>query len=93
LLNSPIKENALNRSELLERVANHKKVYFSSGWANYDQARIGSLKLTPLERVVDDLRRDYELMSPMFFGNIPEWDDIIKAIEIFEKEFNSAKKS
>lgn len=34
LLNSPIKENALKNIKLLVQVANHKKVYFASGWAN-----------------------------------------------------------
>ena len=93
LLNSPIKKKALNNSELLERVANHKKVYFSSGWANYDHARIGSLRLMPLERVLGELKKDYELMSTMFFGDIPEWNEIINTIAIFEKEFNLEKKS
>lgn len=92
LLNSPIKGKALQKGDLLERVANHKKVYFSSGWANYDQARQGSLKLMPLDRVLGDLKRDYELMRPMFFSEIPEWDKILKVIEEFEREFNSARK-
>ncbi len=88
LLNSPIKEKALKKVELLERVANHKKVYFSSGWANYDLAKKGSLKLAPLDRVLADLKKDYELMNPMFFGDVADWDVMMKVIEEFEKEFN-----
>lgn len=88
LLNSPIKKKALSSGDLLERVANHKKVYFSSGWANYDQARKGSLKLIPLDRVLNDLKKDYELMNPMFFGEIPDWGEIMNTIKEFENEFN-----
>lgn len=88
LLNSPFKEKALSNLDLLERVANHKKIYFSSGWANYDQARQGSLKLRPLERVLNDLKKDYELMKPMFFGDIPSWDEMMMTIKEFESEFN-----
>lgn len=89
LLNSQIKEKALQKVDLLQRVANHKKVYFASGWANYDSALKGSLKLMPPERAVDGLERDYGLMKPMFFGEIPDWKLILKTIEEFEKEFNS----
>lgn len=34
LLNSPVKEKALSDLTLLDRVADHKKVYFASAWAN-----------------------------------------------------------
>lgn len=93
LLNSPIKEKSLNKVELLERVANHKKVYFASRWANYDFARKGSLKLMPLKRVMAELEKDYLLMMPMFFGEAPEWKIILQTIKDFESEFNSKKQA
>lgn len=89
LLNSEIKAMALQEIDLLERVAHHKKIYFASGWANYDSARQGTLKLMPPERVVEELKRDYGLMRPMFFGKIPDWSLILKTIAAFEKEFNA----
>jgi predicted nucleotidyltransferase component of viral defense system len=91
LLKSPVKQQALNKIELLERVANHKKVYFSSAWANYDLAKKGSLKLKPLSRVLADLQKDYELMEPMFFGVTPNWDEMITTISDFEAEFNTSE--
>lgn len=89
LLNSGVKASALKDAELLVRVANHKKVYFASGWANYDKARKGSLRLLPLDRVRAALEKDYGLMGSMLFGASPEWTAIIAAIETFEKEFNA----
>ncbi len=69
LLNSPIKEKALRDLALLERVAEHKRIYFASSWANYESARPGSLKLSPLKRVRGDLEKDYNLMgSSRSFG-------------------------
>ena len=89
LLNSSVKDRALSDISLLDRVADHKKVYFASVWANYDRARNGTIKLTPQSRVLSELKKDYELMSAMFYGNPrPEWDVILKAIGEFEKEFN-----
>ena len=89
LLHSEVKDKALSDLTLLNRVADHKNIYFASGWANYDTARKGTLKLSPLERVVDELERDYTLMESMFYGNPrPDWKLILKTIKEFETEFN-----
>ncbi len=88
LLSSSAKEKALGDLPLLERVATHKSIYFASGWANYQTARKGTLKLSPLARIVPDLEADFALMKTMFFGDIPDWKLILKAIEEFECEFN-----
>lgn len=89
LLNSPIKEKALEESFLLERVANHKSIYFASGWANYGTARKGTLKLIPPSHVLKELQRDYLQMESMLFREIPSWELILKTIGQFEEEFNS----
>jgi hypothetical protein len=89
LLTSPIKDKALMEHSLLERVANHKSIYFASGWADYGAARQGTLKLLPLVRVLDELEKDYGLMTPMFFRDQPDWRLILKTIEEFERMFNA----
>ena len=89
LLNSSVKKKALSDLSLLERVATHKSIYFASGWANYRAARKGTLKLSPLARVRDELEKDYALMEPMFFRERPDWNLILRAIAGFETEFNA----
>lgn len=89
LLNSLVKEKALSELALLERVAIHKSVYFASGWASYGTARKGTLKLSPPARIIAELEKDYALMEPMFFREIPEWKLILKTIDEFEREFNA----
>jgi hypothetical protein len=89
LLNSEIKERALIETALLERVASHKSIYFASSWANYGTARKETLKLFPPARILKELEKDYALMEAMFFGEIPDWELILKTIDNFEKEFNS----
>jgi hypothetical protein len=88
LLNSSIKKKALEEAALLERVANHKSIYFASSWANYGTARKGTLKLVPPPRVLKELQKDYGLMESMLFREIPTWELILKTIEEFESEFN-----
>lgn len=89
LLNSDVKNKALHELSLLERVANHKSIYFASAWANYSSARKGTLKLNPSARIVDALKEDYELMSAMFYKDRPDWKSVLAAISQFELEFNS----
>lgn len=93
LLNSPIKVSALKDLSLLERVANHNEMYFPATWASYKTARQGTLKLTPIPRVLKVLERDYEQMNVMFYRSTrPDWQTILKTIEEFEIEFNKVPK-
>jgi predicted nucleotidyltransferase component of viral defense system len=89
LLNSEIKAKALVDVALLERVANHKSIYFASSWANYETARKGTLKLSPLPRLTQELETDFQLMEQMFFGEIPKWKAIVETTQEFEAKFNS----
>ncbi|MGL5264457.1 MAG: nucleotidyl transferase AbiEii/AbiGii toxin family protein [Candidatus Rhabdochlamydia sp.] len=92
LLNSEIREKAINETTLLERVAIHKSIYFASNWANYGTARKETLKLFPPTRILNELKKDYALMESMFFREIPNWELILMTIEKFEKEFNEIKR-
>ncbi len=62
LLQTKHKKEAAKDLDLLARVAEHKGIYFRAGWAKYEEAKKGSLKLFPGERVEDFMRRDYEQM-------------------------------
>ncbi|MCX6124252.1 MAG: nucleotidyl transferase AbiEii/AbiGii toxin family protein, partial [Proteobacteria bacterium] len=88
LLNSKVKDKAISDQNLLERVAVHKSIYFASAWASYETARKGSLKLSPPQRIVAELKRDFGFMKDMFFGPFPEWSDVLSRIEKFEADFN-----
>lgn len=91
LLESKVKKTALGDLDLLARVVEHKSIYFRSGWASYKTAIKGSLKISPPSHVANSLRADYRDMSEMFYGNVPEWSDIVAKLEEFESEFNSAE--
>jgi hypothetical protein len=59
LILSGIGEKAAGLPELLQRVVEHKKVFFSSRWAHYDEAIRGSLRLTPHPGRIRQLEEDY----------------------------------
>jgi predicted nucleotidyltransferase component of viral defense system len=88
LLNSDIKEIAINDLELLDKVVLHKSLYFKSAWANYTTAKKGTMKIITNKEILGAMEKDYQAMSEMFFKTPPSWTEIVKALSKFEKEFN-----
>ncbi len=89
LARSDIKEKALNDLDLLIAVADHKRVFFRSAWARYEEARPPTLRLSPssdLERV---LRTDYVRMKEMLFDEPESIEDILNAVGELEVEINA----
>ncbi|MCA1371516.1 nucleotidyl transferase AbiEii/AbiGii toxin family protein [Bradyrhizobium sp. BRP14] len=75
--------------ELLAQVAKHKSTFFRSGWASYDTARPGTLRLLPNENRIKDLRADYRAMAPMMFDDKPPpFDEILATIAALEEATN-----
>ncbi|ABD88594.1 nucleotidyl transferase AbiEii/AbiGii toxin family protein [Rhodopseudomonas palustris] len=75
--------------DLLAQVAKHKATFFRSGWASYETAKPGSLRLMPDEARIKDLRADYRQMAPMMFDDRPpSFDDIIAKIEKLQESIN-----
>lgn len=76
--------------DLLAQVAQHKTTFFRSGWASYETARPGTLRLVPDEARVKDLRADYRAMAPMMFDQTPpSFDDILAKIAALQETINS----
>lgn len=69
---------------MLSRVAQHKSVFFASGWAHYETAKPGSIKLVPVKDRIRDLTRDYDLMQEMFFGEAPAFSMIMAEMQRLE---------
>ena len=88
LLKSPHRAELLKDAELLEKVAEHKKLFFRSASSQYDLAKKGTLRMSPNDRVNKAMEQDYKAMQEMLFGEIPTWAEILEEIEKFEKEFN-----
>jgi len=91
LANSEIKIRAFERKDLLEQVVKFvSKFYYTKG-ASYETAKIGSIKLVPSEETISILKKDYEQMKNIFFGEIPLFDEILETLKNLEKEINNLK--
>jgi hypothetical protein len=88
LVRKGVAKSATAKPELLARVAQHKSLFFKSSWAKYVKATKGTLRISPPEQRVKALREDYAKMEQMFFGEPPEFDQILALLRQWESEFN-----
>jgi len=88
LWNHPSCKEAINDLNLLERVVSFKDRFFRSGWAHYDTAKPGTLRLHPPEGRIDELKRDFHAMEPMFLGKPPVFEEVLKTLKEAEKKLN-----
>ena len=58
-------------------MAVHKSIFFKMAGARYENARPGTLRLTPSDQIVGELRQDYLGMRPMFFRTPPPFEEIL----------------
>jgi hypothetical protein len=80
--------DALQDTELLSDVVRNKIIYFPSKWANYDEAKIGTLRLYPNDVFIEQLKQDHKNMNEMFFGTAPDFNKTLSAILNIEKTIN-----
>jgi hypothetical protein len=74
---------------LAARVADWKSKLFTRGWARYDTAKHGTLRLAPAEARRAALRRDYESMRPLFLNEPPIFEEVIRQLTVAEEMINS----
>ena len=84
-----LKASALGKLELLNDVVLFKKKFYPRGWANYDAAKPGTLKLIPPDRILNAMQKDYAAMQEMIFGRCPSFEEIIASLTELEAEINS----
>jgi len=59
-------------------------MFFGRQDFDLDSAATGRFALTPHAEMLDRLRRDYEAMTGMVFGQIPPFDDVVGSVAALE---------
>ena len=85
----PAREHALDRLDLLERVAVFKGRFFASPWASYASATPPTLRLCPPRHREPALARDYAKMEGMFLGQPPRYADMLRVLREAEETINA----
>lgn len=86
---SPVKQKAFSDLQLLKNVVDFKEKFYHSGWANYQEAKPGTLKLLPPAHSMTELRKDYGKMKMMIYGAPLSFDEIMESLEKLEDEINN----
>ncbi len=87
--NSPVKDKAFERKELLEKDIIFKQKFYYAKSAHYETATLATIELIPREDTMPAIRKDYEAMRNMIYGNIPDLDTIIEYLKELEKEIHA----
>jgi hypothetical protein len=77
--------------DLFDRVAAHRVIFFRKGGGAQESLRRGSLRLLPSAEHRGVWEKDYQTMQEaMFFGETPEFEQILRAVGEFERRFNAS---
>ena len=88
MANSPIKEQAFARKELLEKDIVFKQKFYYAKSAHYETATLKDISLIPASYIMDDVKKDYAAMKNMIYGDYPEFEQIIECLKELETEIH-----
>ena len=86
-----VMKKALLQKDLLTQVADFKQTFYPRKWAQYELARIGTLKLFPAAHSIANLRSDYMRMQSMIYGDSPDFDEMMQYIKKLEEQINASE--
>lgn len=92
ICNSQYKEKAYQNLELLDKVVKFKQKFYPRGWAKYEDAKPGTIRLIPANNHISELKSDYTNMRNMIYGYYPSFDELMKSIQKLEVEINNLSK-
>lgn len=89
LFQSNIGQSAKADYALALGCANHARLFFNSTDLDLKSAHPGSFTLVPTLEMSNILKRDYQAMAGMIFGDIPSFSTVVDTIQQLEAEINS----
>lgn len=90
MMQAPLAAVWQNNHALAMDCAHHARLFFGSADLGLDTAIPGTFTLTPTAAMLDALKRDYEAMAGMVFGEVPRLDAVLASAERFQQIVNSA---
>ncbi len=88
ILEKGLGDKVLADLQLLEKVVEHRSVFFAYTWVDYEQMKPGGFKIIPAEHRVAEWKADYKQTEEMFFQPPPSFEKVLKTIAAFERQLN-----
>ena len=89
--NSWVKNKAFNRCDLLNQDVMFKSKFYYARNASYETVSIDEIKLIPPERIIPQIRVDYERMKNMIYGIVPDFDEMMNKLSLLENDMHSIR--
>jgi hypothetical protein len=89
LMGSPIGENACTDDALIQDCVRHAKMFFHRNHAGLHEAKRGSFRPHPSERMLGPLRKDYDAMATMIFGKVPTFEAVLESVLRAQERLNA----
>lgn len=89
LINSEVGKLACSDTELVENCVRHATMFFNRNHTGLDSAECGKFRLSPVEKMIDLLHRDYEAMQVMIFGDTPKFETVLESVALAQEQLNS----
>lgn len=90
LLNSPVGQEAKNMFDLAANCVRHARMFFNSPSLDLKNAQPGTFAIEPSEAMLPTLKRDYQGMRGMIFGEAPDFSAIVDCIRSLASELNKS---
>jgi hypothetical protein len=68
----------------------HAAMFFGRPDFNLEAAAVGKFSLVPSEAMLSGLRRDYDAMVGMIFGQVPEFQNVMDSVRQLETRINDS---
>lgn len=89
LLQSDAGKAALADPALGRDCVRHARMFFNSTDLDLASAEPGSFALVPSGAMLEELRRDYQAMSGMIFGQPPAFDTVMASVSALDTQVNA----
>jgi hypothetical protein len=89
LMGAPVGEKACTDNALIEDCVRHARMFFYRPNTGLDTAQRGSFRLRPTDQMLDPLRRDYDAMAVMIFGEVPDFETVLESVARAEERLNA----
>lgn len=90
LLATEVGQAALGDTGLGHDCVAHARTFFDRAPFDLASAKPGTFAVAPTDGMIDKLRRDYEAMRVMIFGQAPDFDHVMASMAALEAALNGA---
>ncbi len=89
LFDSAEGKSALQNPPLGHDCVRHALMFFNRPDYDLQSALQGSFTIMPTAGMLDELKRDYQAMVGMIFGDVPDFSNVLNSIEALEAQINA----